>query len=218
MCFLFIFGKNVEDAFGRLRYLALYVVGGLAATAAQAIVTVVAGTATDERVALLGASGAIAAVLGAHVMLYPGATHTDPGPRVPGRDPGFRVPGPWFLYQVVSGHMGLVSSSAHGGGTAFFAHLGGFVFGAPGRRRSCVPAQPDRDLDVVAFRLALALQHHLSGDRNPNLLAAAPQLERPTSGESERDVRQALRGLLRRDAFLVFELPHERPPGLRPPR
>jgi hypothetical protein len=104
--------------------------------------------------------------------------------------------------------MGLVSSRAHGGGTAFFAHLGGFVFGAPGRRRSCVPAQPDRDLDVVAFRLALALQHHLSGDRNPDLLAAAPQLERSTSGESERDVRQALGSLLTRQALLVLEIAH----------
>src|ERR1044072_456144 len=66
MLFLAIFGKNVEDAFGHLRYLALYFAGGLAAALTQGLITLVAGTAADAAVPMLGASGAIAAVLGAY--------------------------------------------------------------------------------------------------------------------------------------------------------
>src|SRR3954454_23580656 len=71
MLFLAIFGKNVEDAFGRLRYLIFYVVGGFVATMTQALVTLAAGSVADGRVPSLGASGAIAAVLGAYFVLYP---------------------------------------------------------------------------------------------------------------------------------------------------
>src|SRR6185437_6665785 len=71
MLFLAIFGKNVEDAFGHLRYLALYVVGGFVAAMTQALVTLAFGTAADAHVPMLGASGAIAAVLGAYFILYP---------------------------------------------------------------------------------------------------------------------------------------------------
>src|SRR4026209_696833 len=62
MLFLAIFGKNVEDAFGSLRYLAFYFAGGFVATMAQTLMTLVAGTASDACVPTLGASGAIAAV------------------------------------------------------------------------------------------------------------------------------------------------------------
>ena len=71
MLFLAIFGKNVEDAFGHLRYLAFYVAGGFVASMTQALVTLLAGSAADGRVPTLGASGAIAAVLGAYFVLYP---------------------------------------------------------------------------------------------------------------------------------------------------
>jgi membrane associated rhomboid family serine protease len=71
MLFLAIFGKNVEDAFGHLRYLAFYLAGGFVATMTQAAMTLLAGTAADARVPALGASGAIAAVLGAYFVLYP---------------------------------------------------------------------------------------------------------------------------------------------------
>jgi membrane associated rhomboid family serine protease len=71
MLFLAIFGKNVEDAFGRLGYLALYFAGGFVATMAQTAMTLLFGTASDAQVPTLGASGAIAAVLGAHFVLYP---------------------------------------------------------------------------------------------------------------------------------------------------
>src|SRR4029453_11455602 len=60
MLFLAIFGKNVEDAFGHLRYLALYFAGGLAATLTQGVITVAAGTAAAAHIPMLGASGAIA--------------------------------------------------------------------------------------------------------------------------------------------------------------
>src|SRR5262249_17651609 len=71
MLFLGVFGKNVEDAFGRLRYAIFYLVGGFVATLAQAGMTLLAGTATEARVPNLGASGAIAAVLGAYLVFYP---------------------------------------------------------------------------------------------------------------------------------------------------
>src|SRR5690349_8160018 len=70
MLFLAIFGKNVEDAFGRLRYLVFYLAGGFVATMSQTAMTLLAGTASDARVPTLGASGAIAAVLGAYFVLY----------------------------------------------------------------------------------------------------------------------------------------------------
>jgi membrane associated rhomboid family serine protease len=71
MLFLAIFGKNVEDAYGPLRYLAFYFAGGFAAIMTQTAMTLLFGSATDARVPALGASGAIAAVLGAYFLLYP---------------------------------------------------------------------------------------------------------------------------------------------------
>jgi membrane associated rhomboid family serine protease len=73
MLFLAIFGKNVEDAFGHLRYAVFYVAGGFAATMTQTAVTLLFGSAAAARVPNLGASGAIAAVLGAFFVLYPNA-------------------------------------------------------------------------------------------------------------------------------------------------
>jgi membrane associated rhomboid family serine protease len=128
MWFLAIFGKNVEDAFGRLRYFAMYVAGGFAATAAQAGMTVIAGTVADEKVPMLGASGAIAAVLGAYWILFPEARILTIVLVFPVRIPAWVFLGVWFLYNVISGHMGLINGGDDGG-TAFFAHVGGFVFG-----------------------------------------------------------------------------------------
>jgi rhomboid family protein len=129
MLFLAIFGKNVEDAFGRLRYLVFYFAGGFAATMLQTAVTLLFGTAADAHVPNLGASGAIAAVLGAYFVLYPSS-------RVLTWFGFWLVPVPawvylglWFVYQLVEGGFGLVSATANGGGVAFFAHVGGFVFG-----------------------------------------------------------------------------------------
>ena len=129
MWFLAIFGKNVEDAFGRLRYAALYVVGGFVATATQTTMTLIGGTAADARVPLLGASGAIAVVLGAYFVLYPESKILTLVVVFPVRIRAWVFLGLWFLYQFVMANWGFFSASANGGGTAFFAHVGGFVFG-----------------------------------------------------------------------------------------
>jgi membrane associated rhomboid family serine protease len=127
MWFLAIFGKNVEDAFGRVGYLALYVAGGFAAAAAQTAVTLSAGTVADAMVPMLGASGAIAAVLGAYWVLYPEAKILTLVFVFPIRIKASIFLGLWFVYQLIESQAGL--TSADGGGTAFFAHIGGFVFG-----------------------------------------------------------------------------------------
>jgi membrane associated rhomboid family serine protease len=129
MLFLAIFGKNVEDAFGHLRYLLFYVAGGFVAIMTQALVTLVAGTAADAHVPTLGASGAIAAVLGAYYVLFPDSKVLTLVLVFLIRIPAWVFLGVWFLYQLIEGNFGLFSTGANGGGTAFFAHVGGFVFG-----------------------------------------------------------------------------------------
>jgi hypothetical protein len=129
MLFLAIFGKNVEDAFGHLRYLAFYLAGGFVATATQAAVTLSAGSAVAAMVPVLGASGAIAAVLGAYFVLYPSSRVLTLVLVFPVRIPAWVFLGLWFVYQLVEANYGLTSASANGGGVAFFAHIGGFLFG-----------------------------------------------------------------------------------------
>jgi membrane associated rhomboid family serine protease len=129
MLFLAIFGKNVEDAYGHLRYLGFYIAGGFVATMTQTAVTVLFGTATAARVPTLGASGAIAAVLGAFFVLYPDARIRTLVLVFFVKIPAWVYLGAWFLYQLAEGNFGLASASANGGGVAFFAHVGGFVFG-----------------------------------------------------------------------------------------
>jgi len=129
MLFLFVFGKNVEDAFGHVRYLVFYVAGGLAATVAQTAMTLLAGTTADARVPNLGASGAIAAVLGAYFVLYPTSQVRGLVGFWPVRISAWFFLGFWFLYQLFEANFGLFESQANGGGVAFFAHVGGFVFG-----------------------------------------------------------------------------------------
>jgi hypothetical protein len=128
MLFLLIFGNNVEDAFGRLGYLAFYFGGDIAATALQTAVTLSFGTADDARVPNLGASGAIAAVLGAYIVLYPKARIFGLLGVMPLRAPAWLFLGFWFVIQAFQGGFSLVRTSG-GGGVAFFAHIGGFIFG-----------------------------------------------------------------------------------------
>lgn len=125
MLFLWIFGNNVEDSMGRIRFAIFYVLGGVAAMALQTVID------TGSNVPTLGASGAIAAVLGGYLLLYPKAkvltvifiifffTLIE--------IPALFVLGFWFLLQIWD-----ASSSVQpggGGGVAYFAHIGGFVFG-----------------------------------------------------------------------------------------
>jgi membrane associated rhomboid family serine protease len=130
MLFLVIFGKNVEDAFGRIGYLAFYFAGGFAAIILQTSMTLLFGTAADARIPTLGASGAIAAVLGAYIVLYPDSRIQTFVGWFPIGIPAWIFLGGWFLYQFFEGNFALVHpDDAGGSGVAFFAHVGGFIFG-----------------------------------------------------------------------------------------
>jgi hypothetical protein len=129
MLFLAVFGKNVEDAFGPLRYLVFYFVGGFVATLTQTAVTLLFADRAASLVPNLGASGAIAAVLGAYFVLYPKSRVFGLATIIPITVSAYVFLGFWFLYQLFEANYGLFTSTANGGGVAFVAHVGGFVFG-----------------------------------------------------------------------------------------
>ena len=127
MLFLWIFGNNVEDALGPVKFLLWYLAGGVAAIALQTAID------TNSAIPTIGAWGAVAAVLGGYILLHPRA-------RVVTlifivffvtliRIPAMLVLGFWFLQQVFFGAQGFGSGGGEGGGVAYFAHIGGFVFG-----------------------------------------------------------------------------------------
>jgi membrane associated rhomboid family serine protease len=128
MLFLWIFGNNVEDALGRARFLLWYLAAGLAATALQTFVTLSFGSAADASVPNIGASGAISGVLGAYLLLLPTAKVLTLVGWFPIELPALFYLGFWFLFQLWSGSYSILTPEA-GGGVAFFAHVGGFVFG-----------------------------------------------------------------------------------------
>ena len=129
MLFLWIFGNNVEDALGPLRFLVFYFLGGFAAIALQTFVTLAYGTDTAAAVPTLGASGAISAVLGAYILLLPRAkVLTLILFVIPRELPAWTFLGLWFLLQAWAGGFSLMHPE-EGGGVAFFAHIGGFAFG-----------------------------------------------------------------------------------------
>jgi rhomboid family protein len=131
MLFLWIFGNNVEDALGKVRFLVWYLCAGLAAMALQTVITLAAGSARDASIPNIGASGAIAGVLGAYFVLLPRArvlTVIFFGIILIREIPAVWFLGVWIALQIWSGGLSLVSPQS-GGGTAFFAHIGGFVFG-----------------------------------------------------------------------------------------
>ncbi|MCS7005931.1 MAG: rhomboid family intramembrane serine protease [Thermoleophilia bacterium] len=136
MLFLWIFGNNVEDAMGRARYLVFYVLAGLIATALQTWVTLTVGSPGEGEVPMVGASGAIAGVLGAYFFLLPLARVVVlvllPLP-VPIEVPALVFLGFWFLFQLWQGGFSLVAADSVGG-IAFFAHVGGFAFGLAAAR------------------------------------------------------------------------------------
>jgi membrane associated rhomboid family serine protease len=129
MLFLWIFGNNVEDTLGRLRFVGFYLLGGIAATAAQTFVTLEFGSSQAAEIPNLGASGAISAVLGAYFVLLPhGQVLTLVLPFFLFEIPAVVFLGIYFIYQLVIGGYSFVSPEA-GGGVAYFAHLGGIAFG-----------------------------------------------------------------------------------------
>jgi membrane associated rhomboid family serine protease len=95
----------------------------------QTLMTLLAGTAAEATVPNLGASGAIAAVLGAYFVFFPSSRVLTLVLIWPARIPAWFFLGAWFIYQLVEANFGLFSAGANGGGVAFFAHVGGFVFG-----------------------------------------------------------------------------------------
>jgi membrane associated rhomboid family serine protease len=132
MLFLWIFGNNVEDALGKVRFLLWYLAGGIAAMALQTFVTLQFGSVQDARIPNIGASGAIAAVLGAYFLLLPRArvlTVIFLGFFFFVREiPAILFLGVWFVLQALEGGVGLLHPSSTGG-VAVFAHIGGFAFG-----------------------------------------------------------------------------------------
>jgi membrane associated rhomboid family serine protease len=128
MLFLWIFGNNVEDAMGKLRFLVFYILAGAVATATQTVVTLAAGTAMDAAVPNLGASGAVSGVLGAYLLLLPTASVLTLLFFFLVEVPAYLFLGLWFLFQLWEGGFSLTQPQA-GGGVAFFAHIGGFLFG-----------------------------------------------------------------------------------------
>jgi rhomboid family protein len=144
MIFLWVFGNNVEDAMGRIRFLAFYLLAGISATALQTTVTLWLGTPEDGAIPNVGASGAVSGVLGAYLVLLPGARVLTLVFFILLEVPAGLFLGFWFLFQLYEGGFSLVNPQA-GGGVAFFAHIGGFVFGAATvhlwiRRRPLRPA------------------------------------------------------------------------------
>ncbi|MBA3746874.1 MAG: rhomboid family intramembrane serine protease [Solirubrobacterales bacterium] len=127
MLFLWIFGNNVEDSMGHVKFVIFYLLGGLAAIIAQILVD------ADAAIPTIGASGAVAAVLGGYILLYPRA-------RVVTlifiiffftiiELPALLILGFWFIQQLAFGAYGVANPTGGGGGVAYFAHIGGFVFG-----------------------------------------------------------------------------------------
>ena len=128
MLFLWIFGNNVEDALGHLAFLAWYLAAGIAAMAAQTFVTLQFAGVQAASIPNIGASGAIAGVLGAYFVLLPRARVLTLIFVFIREIPAFWFLGIWFLLQVWTGGLALERPEA-GGGVAFFAHIGGFAFG-----------------------------------------------------------------------------------------
>ncbi len=127
MLFLWIFGNNVEDSMGPVRFILFYVLAGLAADAAQILMD------TSSAIPTLGASGAVAGVLGGYLLLFPRAkvvtvifiifffTILEL--------PAILFLGLWILQQFLFAYFDLLQPTGDGGGVAYFAHIGGFLFG-----------------------------------------------------------------------------------------
>jgi membrane associated rhomboid family serine protease len=130
MLFLWIFGNNVEDSMGPLRFIVFYLLAGVAADAAHIVPTI---PLSGDEVPTLGASGAVSGILGGYLLLFPQA-------RVVTlifiiffftilEIPALLFLGIWILQQGVLAYFDLLQPSGEGGGVAYFAHIGGFLFG-----------------------------------------------------------------------------------------
>jgi membrane associated rhomboid family serine protease len=128
MLYLYIFGDNVEEAMGHVRYVAFYLACGVVAALAQVLVD------PSSQIPMVGASGAIAGVLGAYLVLYPKAPIMVLNTVLPLwlffglflMFPAWLAIGTWFIWNLLGG---LRTLGAEGGGVAFFSHIGGFIAG-----------------------------------------------------------------------------------------
>jgi membrane associated rhomboid family serine protease len=128
MWFLFIFGDNVEDRMGHFRYLVFYLLAGICAAFSQMLIS------PHSQIALVGASGAISGVLGAYLLFFPSAKVLSLIPMGyysrTTEIPAVFFLGFWFILQLFTGIVPLAAGmSQDNGGVAFWAHIGGFVFG-----------------------------------------------------------------------------------------
>lgn len=125
MLYLWIFGDNVEDRFGHAKYLVFYLLAGIAATFAQYVFT------PESNVPNVGASGAIAGVLGAYILMFPKARVNVLLGRAVVAMPAIVVLGFWIVLQLISGvgTIAYTDADADVGGVAYMAHIGGFAAG-----------------------------------------------------------------------------------------
>lgn len=122
MLYLWIFGDNVEDAFGHLKYIVFYLLCGIAATFSQLAFS------SASNIPNLGASGAIAGVLGGYLVLFPRTRVNVLMGRGVIPMPALAVIGLWIVLQFVSG-IGSITNATETGGVAYMAHIGGFIAG-----------------------------------------------------------------------------------------
>ena len=122
MLYLWIFGDNVEDSFGHTSFLIFYFISGIAASFTQLAFSL------GSDIPNLGASGAIAGVLGAYILMFPGRRITVLLGRVVTQMPALIVLGFWFILQFFSS-IGSIAESSETGGVAYMAHVGGFIAG-----------------------------------------------------------------------------------------
>ena len=127
MLFLWIFGDNVEDVMGHVKYLIFYVAAAVGAGLAQVFIS------TGSDVPMVGASGAVSGLLAAYILLFPHGrirTMVTLGVFITMTMlPAWMMIGYWFVLQLISGFLSLNQVANEGGGVAFFAHIGGFVVG-----------------------------------------------------------------------------------------
>jgi membrane associated rhomboid family serine protease len=130
MLYLWIFGDNIEDTLGHVRYLAFYLVCGLLASLAHVMTTLVFNGLGSEQMLIpcLGASGAISGVLGGYIVLHPHRRVLVIMLQFITQVPAMVAIGLWFLFQIISS-LGILGGGSEVGGIAFAAHIGGFIAG-----------------------------------------------------------------------------------------
>jgi membrane associated rhomboid family serine protease len=129
MLFLWIFGDNIEDRLGHVRYLVFYLLCGVLASLAHVFTTYAFATnQASLLVPSLGASGAISGVLGGYLLLHPSRPVGAILFNVITRVPAWVAIGMWFVFQLISG-LGMLGGGSQTGGVAYAAHIGGFIAG-----------------------------------------------------------------------------------------